>query len=357
MRIMNKTKLCLALASVALAPVFAHAAPASAGGIGGTYQVVTKYPVTGAEGWDYLAFDGKRSRLFISRVRHVQVMDTKTGKLIGEIPDTDGVHGIVFDQDLKLGFTSNGKANTVTVFNLDTLATVDTIKVSGVKPDFIYFEPTKKRVYTSNAGSDNISAIDPVTRKVVATIALDGNPEAMVSDKDGSHLFVNVENKNELAKIDVKAGKVVATWPMPACDEPTGIAFDKKHDRVFSVCHSASMMVVDAKTGNIVSQVETDKLADAAYFDEKQSLIYSTDGAGSLMVVHQDKPDAYTVQSKVATMLGAKTLAVDPKTHRAYTISAQFGPAPAPTAENPHPRGAIVPDSVVILVAEPTASK
>jgi YVTN family beta-propeller protein len=355
MRIMKKTPLCIALAGAILAPALAQAAPAA--GIGGTYKVVAQYPIGGSEGWDYLAFDGKRSRLFISRARHVQVLDTKTGKLMGEIADTDGVHGIAFAQDLKLGFTSNGKANTVSVFNLDTLAPVDTIKVTGVKPDFIFYEPAHRRIYTSNGGSANITAIDAATRKVVATIELGGSPEAIVSDKEGRNLFVNLEDKNELVKIDAKAGKVVARWSIAACDAPTGLAFDSKHARLFSVCHSGNMMVVDAKTGNIVSQMAKDKLADAADFDAKQGLVYSSNGEGSLTVMHQDTPDAYTMLGQIATMKGAKTMAVDHQTHRIYTVSAQFSPAPAATAENPHPRPAVVPDTAVVIVAEPGAGK
>ncbi|MDB5776535.1 MAG: methylamine dehydrogenase heavy chain family protein [Herbaspirillum sp.] len=356
MRIINKTTLCMALTAGAIvAPDFAQAVQADS--IGASYKVAAQYPIGGSDGWDYMAFDGKRSRLFISRGRHVQVMDTKSGKLIGEIPDTDGVHGIAFAQDLKLGFTSNGKANTVSVFNLDTLAVVDTIKVSGVKPDFIYYEPAHKRIYTSNGGSANITAIDATTRKVVATIDLGGSPEAMVSDKGGRYLYVNLEDKNELLKIDAQAGKVVARWPIAACDAPTGLAFDTQHQRLFSVCHSANMMVVDAKSGKVVSTVASAKFADAAAFDPKQHLVYSSNGEGALMVVREDSPNAYTVQSKLTTMPGAKTMALDPKTHRVYLVSSQFSPAPAATAENPHPHPAIVPDTVVVLVAEPSTVK
>jgi YVTN family beta-propeller protein len=354
-RIMNKTALCMALTGAAFALGLTHSAQAAS--LGATYKVVAEYPLTGDEGWDYLSFDGKRNRLFISRQQHVQVMDTKTGKLVGEIADTAGVHGIAFAQDLKLGFTSNGKANTVTVFNLDTLAQVDTVKVTGVKPDFIFYEPAHKRIYTSNGGSANITAIDAVSRKVVATIDLGGAPEAIVSDKEGRHLFVNLEDKNEMVKIDTQAGKVVARWPMAACDAPTGLAFDRKNERLFAVCHSANMMVLDAKSGNIVKEVESGKLADAADFDAKEGLVYSSNGEGSLTVVHQDTPDTYTVQAKVSTMKGAKTMAVDHKTHRVYLASAQYSPAPAATAENPHPRPAIVPGSVKILVAEPKAGQ
>jgi YVTN family beta-propeller protein len=348
---MNKTALCIALAATTLG--LGHAAQAAS--IGASYQVVAQYPLTGTEGWDYLAFDGKRDRLFVSRARHVQVLDTKTGKLVGEIADTDGVHGVAFAQDLKLGFTSNGKANTVTVFNLDTLAPVDTIKVSGVKPDFIFYEPAHKRIYTSNGGSANITVIDAATRKVVATIDLGGSPEAIVSDKQGRNLFVNLEDKNELVKIDTQAGKVVARWPMAACEAPTGLAFDQKNERLFAVCHSANMMVLDAKSGKIVKEIASDAHADAASFDAKERLVYSSNGDGSLTVVHEDAPDTYTVLSKLPTLKGAKTMAVDPKTHRVYLVSAQFGPAPAATAENPHPRAPIVPDTVTVLVAAPTA--
>ena len=355
MHFKNKATFCMALAGTALA--FGPGEAAQAASIGASYQVVAKYPLTGAEGWDYLSLDAKRNRLFVSRGRHVQVMDTKTGKLVGEIADTDGVHGVAFVQDLKLGFTSNGKANTVTVFNLDTLATVDTIKVSGVKPDFIFYEPAHKRIYTSNGGSASISVIDPATRKEVATIDVGGVPEAIVSDKQGRNVFVNLEDKSELVKIDTQAGKVVARWPMAACESPTGLAYDWKNERLFAVCHSATMMVVDARSGKIVTQVANGAYADAASFDARERLVYSSNGEGSLTVVHQDTPDSYTVQAKVDTMKGAKTMALDPKTHRVYTVSAQFGPVPAATAENPHPRAPILADTVTVLVAEPKAGK
>jgi YVTN family beta-propeller protein len=353
MHTMKRAALCVALAGACLGLGLSQAAQAAS--IGASYQVVAQYPLTGSEGWDYLSFDGKRNRLFISRARHVQVMDTKTGKLVGEIADTDGVHGVAFAQDLKLGFTSNGKANTVTVFNLDTLAPVDTIKVTGIKPDFIYYEKAHKRIYTANGGSANLTAIDAATRKVVATIDLGGAPEAIVSDKQGRHLFVNLEDKNELVKVDTQEGKVVARWPMAACDAPTGLAFDWKDERLFAVCHNATMMVLDAKTGKIVKEVASGAYADAANFDAKEKLVYSSNGEGSLTVVHEDTPDTYTVLGKFDTMKGAKTMAVDHKTHRVYLVSAQFGPAPAATADNPHPRPPILPDTVKVLVAEPKA--
>ncbi|HZV67636.1 MAG TPA: hypothetical protein VFG03_22350 [Telluria sp.] len=353
MDFMNKSALCLALAGATLG--LGHGAHAA--DIGASYQVVAQYPLTGTEGWDYMALDAKRNRLFISRGRHVQVLDTKSGKLVGEIADTDGVHGIAFAQDLKLGFTSNGKANTVTVFKLDTLATVDTIKVSGVKPDFIFYEPAHKRIYTANGGSANLSVIDAASRKVVATIDLGGSPEAIVSDKQGRNVFVNLEDKNELVKVDTQAGKVVARWPMASCNAPTGLAYDQKNERLFAVCHSASMMVVDAKSGKVVAEVANGALSDAAGFDAKEGLVYSSNGEGSLTVVHQDTPDSYTVASKVETLKGAKTMALDPRTHRVYTVSAKFGPVPAASADNPHPRAPVLDDTVVVLVAAPKTAK
>ena len=316
------------------------------------YKIVARYPVAGVEGWDYIAVDSQRSHLFVSRSDHVQVIDTRSGELVANIAGTAGVHGVAFAQDLKLGFTSNGRSGTITVFELDSLKTIDTIKNVGAGPDSIMYYPPLQRIYSFNGKDQSVTVVDAATRKVIATLPTSGQPEFAVSDSLG-HVFFNVEDKNEIAVIDAQSSKIVQRWPMAACDGPSGLAIDDLHHRLFSVCGNQKMMVVDAVSGKTVATVAIGDRPDAAAFDPASGLVFVSNGGGTLTVVHEDTADKYTVTANLATQKGARTMALDPATHRVYLVSGTFGAAPAPTPANPRPRAPLLPDTFNVLVAAP----
>jgi len=327
-------------------------APAPAG----SYGVVARYEIGGAGGWDYLSVDEKRHRLYVSRGDHVQVLDTLSGKVVGDLPGTAGVHGIAIAGDLGLGFTSNGRAGSVTVFDLDTLAVVDTVKVTGENPDAILYEPFSKRVLTFNGRSANVTAIDAKTRKVVGTLAVSGKPEFAVSDERG-RAFVNIEDKNTLAVIDMASFSVSKEWPLGSCDSPTGLAIDRGRNRLFSVCGNRKMIVVDAASGKVVQELPIGDGVDGVEFDSRLGLAFSANGEGTLTVVKGDDAGRFSVAETVATQKRARTIALDSSTHRLYLPTASFGPAPAPSATQANPRAPMLPDSFVILVLAPGAPR
>jgi YVTN family beta-propeller protein len=341
------------LIAAGVASVLALAAAHAATGEPATqFEIAKHYGLDGAENWDYVAYDPVRHHLFVSRDTHVQVIDARTGKLFGEIENTDGVHGFAFVQDRKLGFVTNGRANTITVINLDTLKVVDTIKAAGPDPDGILYVPALHRVYVSNGHDKSVSAIDVATRKVVATMAVGGKPEALAADNHG-HVFVNVEDRGEIVEMDGKSSSVLAHWSIAPCEEPTGLAIDTTSERLFSVCANQRMEVVDAASGHPVAEVPIGGHPDAAAFDPALKLVFSSNGAdGTLTVVHEDDADHYAVAQNLPTLEGAKTMTLDAKGHRLYLVSSKFGPAPAATADNPHPRPSVIPGTFEVLVAQ-----
>lgn len=330
--------LTVSLAAIALAA----AAPG--------YHVVKTYKLGGEGGWDYLTADPDTHRLFISRGVHVIVLDTESGKQVGEIRDTPGVHGIALAPDLGKGFTSNGREGTVTVFDMSTLAPIGgKIKV-GDNPDAILYDPATKRVFTFNGRSHDATAIDAYEGKVLATIKLDGKPEFAASDAKGT-VFVNIEDKSELTAIDANKLEVKASWPLAPCQEPSGLAIDRKSRRLFSGCDNKMMAVVDADTGKVLATPAIGEGVDATAFDDDNGLAFASCGEdGVLTVVHEDSPNQFSVAENVKTEKGARTMALDAKTHNVYTVTAKFGPPPAATAQNPHPWPTIVPGTFEVLV-------
>ncbi|WP_187638581.1 YncE family protein [Paraburkholderia podalyriae] len=327
-----------------------HAAPIA----GHTqFELMKRYALSGNDRWDYVAYDAVRHHLFISRDNHVQVMDTVTGKQVGEIRNTDGVHGFAFVQKLRLGFITNGRADTITVVDLDTLKTVDTIKAGGPDPDGILYVPGLSRLYTSNGHDKSVSAIDPVTRKIVATMPVGGKPETAAADNQG-RIFVNVEDKGEIVEMDGKTNQVLAHWTLANCEEPSGLAIDTKTERLFTVCSNKHMMVIDANSGREVAQLPIGGHPDATAFDPVLKTAFSSNGEdGTLTVVHEDDANHFTVLQNMTTQQGAKSMALDSDHHRVYLVSAQFTPAAAATADNPHPRPGVAPDTFNVLVAQP----
>lgn len=313
------------------------------------YHVVKTYKVGGDGGWDYLLADPDTHRLYISRGTHVIVIDADTGKSVGDIADTPGVHGIALAQELGLGFTSNGREGTVSIFDIKTLATSNKVKVGGENPDAIIYDPATKRVFTFNGRSHDSTAIDAVTGKVVGTIKLDGKPEFAASDGRGE-VFVNIEDKSELTAIDANKLEVKNTWPLSPCTEPSGLAMDREHRRLFAGCDNKMMAVVDADNGKVLATPAIGEGVDATRYDSGTGLAFASCGEGLLTVIKEESPDKFTVVENVPTQKGARTMALDTKTHTVYTVTAKFGPPPAATTGNPHPWRSIVPDTFVVLV-------
>jgi YVTN family beta-propeller protein len=331
---------------LAMASAAASAAPAADSGL----AVQQRWQVGGPGGWDYLSLDSSGQRLFVSRGSRVDVVSTQSGKVVGTIPDTNGVHGIALAEDLRRGYTSNGKANSVTAFDLDSLKTIQEAKVPGSNPDAILYEPTAKHVFTFNGKSKDVTVLDAVTLQIAATLPVPDKPEFAVDDGAG-HIYVNIESDpGQMVVIDSRALSVQDTWPLPGCASPSGLAIDRIHQRLFSVCDGKVMVVTDGKTGHQVARVAIGGQPDAAAYDSKRGLVFSSNGDGTLTAARQDSPDRYRVISALATQRGARTMALDPVSGKIYLATAEFGPTPPATPDQPHPRPSLVADSFTILV-------
>ena len=311
---------------------------------------MNQYKVGGEGGWDILTVDPDTHRLYYGRGTRMQVLDLETGKVIGEIPDLPGIHGVALAPGLNRGFTSNGRDSSVTIFDLKTLAVLGRVPV-GRNPDAIIYEPVTKRILVFNAGSRSATAIDAASGTVVGTVALDGRPEFAVADGRGK-VFVNLEDSSAVAGFDAKSLKVESRWPLVGGEGPSGIALDRVHHRLFSVCGNEKMVVLDSRTGKVVASLPIGKGPDGAEFDPGTGLAFSPNGEGTLTVIHEDSADKFSVVGTVTTQRGARTMALDPKTHRLYLAAASYGEAPAPTADRPHPRPPMLPDSFVMLVLD-----
>ena len=313
------------------------------------YHLLKKYVLGGEGGWDLLAFDSAANRLYISRGTHVMVVDPDTGAVVGDIPNTPRVHGIAIAPEFGKGFTSNGGDATVTIFDLKTLKTLGQVKV-GKNPDAIIYDPASKRIFSFNGGSNDATAIDAKSGTVAGTVALGGKPELAVADERGK-IFVNLEDKNAVVEFDSRKLAVDATWPLAPGEEPTGIAMDRKHHRLFVACANKLMAVVNADNGKLVTTFPIGNGPDGAAFDSDRQLVFSPNGAdGTLTVVHEESADKFNVVENIATQKGARTLDLDQRNHRVFVVTAEFGPTPAPTAERPRPRPPMVPGSFTLLV-------
>jgi len=297
---------CLPCATHAAATV--SAAPEAPG-----YALKQRWALGDAGKYDYLAIDATHHRLFLTRGDRVQVLDLPSGKVTGEIGATAGVHGVAFAPELKLGFTSNGRANSVTVFDLDTLQVKREVKVSGANPDTILYEPASRKLYTFNGKSADVTVFDAASMKVLATIPVGGRPEFAVADGAGK-IYFNIEDKGRIGVLDIASDKLLASWSLAGCEEPSGIAIDAAHARLFSVCQNRVMLVTDAKTGVHVADVAIGEHPDAALYDAATATVFSSNGAGggSLSVIHQIDADHYAPALSVATEKGARTMAIDP---------------------------------------------
>jgi DNA-binding beta-propeller fold protein YncE len=316
------------------------------------YRVTARIPVVEDGSWDFLTVDAAARRLYVTHGTRVQVLDIDADTLVGEIPNTPGVHGVAVAPDLGRGFTSNGRTASVTIFDLRTLATLDSVKVSGDGPDAIVYDSASRRVFTFNGRTHNATAIDAATGRVVGTIPLSGKPEVAVADGAG-RIFVNIEDRSELSALDPNALTVVATWPLPGCQEPSGLALDRAHRRLFVVCSNSRMLVVNADGGSVVATLPIGARVDGTAFDPATQLAFSSNGEGTMTVIAEETPDRYRVVGNVPTERGARTVALDPRTHRVFTATAQLTPPEPATETNPHPRPGIVPGTFVVLVLSP----
>jgi len=335
----RRTSILLSLALVAVTS--AHAADRSP----------QRWPVGGAGGWDYLTLDAPTHRLFVTHSDRVVVLDTADGRALGTIGGTDGVHGVAIDRDGGKGYASNGRANSVTKFDLASLRVEATYPVSGTNPDAILFDTATHEVWTFNGRSHDATALAP-DGKVVATVPLDGKPEFAVTDGAG-RIFVNDEDHATLKVIDARNHRVAATWQLDACESPSGLAFDAAHHRLFSVCRNRHMAVTDSESGRHVATVPIGSGPDGAAFDATTGFVYSSNGAdGTLTVVRERTPDRFDVEATLPTQKSARTLALDPAAHRVYLAAASFEPAPAAKEGQAPQRPPMVPDSFCILVVD-----
>ena len=299
---------------------------------------VEKFDIKGEGGTDYVAVEAATGRVFVSRSTHMMVVDGATGKVLGDIPNTPGVHGAGIVTKAGHGFTTNSGDQTVTMFDLKTLAVIKQIKVGPGLDGIMYDEPDDKIILTNHSRpTGTLTAIDPGTGDIVATVELeDTAPEGAAADGKG-HIFVNNESKNTMQVIDVKTWKATASWPLAPCDGPTGIAYDKASNRVLAGCTETSV-VVNPDTGKVVASIPNGTRVDALGWDPAKKLVFIPNGGeGNVTVAHQDSPDKYTVVATVPTFAGAKTICVDPTTHNAYLFQPERGPAPAPAADAPPP--------------------
>jgi YVTN family beta-propeller protein len=310
------------------------------------YKMIKKISMGGEGGWDYLTMDADARRLYVTRFNRVTVLDPDTGKIVGEIAGTTGVHGVALVPQTNHGYTSNGGDASVTVFDLTTLKEIAKIKV-GARPDAILYDPASERVFTFNAGSKDATAIDVKTQKVAGAVKLEGKPESAVADEKGM-VFVNMEDKNQVVAFDSRDLKVKSRWDLEGCEEPTGMAMDRASRRLFVTCHNDKMAILDADTGKIIATPPIGKGTDFCTFDPDTKLAFSSNGDGTLTVVEEETPDKFTVVANVKTESGARTMALDSKTHSIYLCTAKQ--KPAPPGQGQRGRRAYEPGSFVVLV-------
>jgi len=333
-------------AALALFAAFAFAAllhgKATPAGPSG-YQVVKSVPVAGDGSWDYVTVDSEARRIYISHATKVVVLDADSFAVVGEIPDTQGVHGIALAPDLGRGFTSNGRAGTATMFDLKTLGTVGSVN-TGKNPDAIVYDSVTKRVLTFNGGSKDATAFGGADGTVLGTLPLGGRPEFAVADGKGK-IFANIEDTSELVEIDAQALKILHRWPLKPCESPSGLSMDQKNRRLFAGCENKMMAVVDADSGKVIATPAIGDGVDATAFDPKTGFALSSNGEGTLTVVKQEGPDKYSVLENVPTKKSARTMGLDLKTHTVVLPAAEFLPP-----KEGERRGTMKPGTFVLLV-------
>jgi DNA-binding beta-propeller fold protein YncE len=316
----------------------------------GSYRIARADTLGGDGFWDCLTYDGAGHRLFVARQNRVMVVDSERGKLLAEIPGLDRAHGVALDYTTGRGFATSGADSSVTMFDLKTLDVLGKIPVDK-DADIVIYDPASKRIFTMNGDSRTSTVIDPAAGKRIGTILLGAAPEFAVSDGSGK-LYVNFEDSSAVAEIDASAMKVIRQWSLDPGNSPTGLAIDRAHHLLFSTCHNKLMVISDAVAGHVVATVPIGEGVDGCAFDPETDLAFAScgGGTGTLAIVHEDSPDRFSVVANVSTRRGARTLALDEKTHRIFTVTSDFGPAPAATKEQPRPRPSMVPGTFTLLV-------
>lgn len=312
------------------------------------YRLVKTVTLGGEGGWDYFEVDPATSRVFIPRGTHIQVVDPD-GKQVADVSGVHEAHAIAFAPDLKRAFLSTD--HSVTVLDTDKLKVLREVKLpNGRDPDAILYDPATKRVFTFNGGGGNDTiAIDAETGKVLGSLPLGGKPEFAQADGSG-RVYVNVEDKSQITAFDAKTLKALDTWPIAPCKEPSGLAIDVAHQRLFAGCHNQLMTVVDYSNGKVVATIPIGKGVDANRFDPATGMAFASCGDGTITVAHEDSPDKYSVAQTIATQRGARTMTVDPSNHDVYTVTAEFGPAPKATPDHPHPWPTIISKTFKLLI-------
>lgn len=309
------------------------------------YHLIKTVPIGGEGGWDYVTVDSPAHRLYVSHGNKIVVVDISAGTIVGEIPDTAGVHGFAVAPDLGRGFSSNGRANTSTIVDLKTLKTIGSVATGG-NPDAIYYEPTRHEVYTMNGRGQSATVFDARTGVVTATIPLGGKPEALVQDVAAKRLYVNMEDTGAIAVIDITTHTLAATWPITGCADPTGLGFDPKSHRLFSACGNQVMAVTDSTNGTHVTSAPIGNGADGAAFDPATGLAFASNGSdGTVTIAHLDGPNTLTVVQTLKTAVSGRTMILDPVTHEIFVPAGDTTPNPSGTG-----RAVSVPGTLKILM-------
>jgi DNA-binding beta-propeller fold protein YncE len=312
------------------------------------YSLFKKTVIGGEGGWDYLSVDAKNRRLYISHSTKVEILNADTHEKVGEIPDLKGVHGVIAVPKAGRGITTNGRSNTATIFDLKTLKTIVELP-TGKNPDALLYDEFSKRVFIFNHSDTTTTVIDIEAGKVVGTVGVGGSVlEAGATDGKGT-IFLNLEDAHEIVSFDAKTLAIKNRWNIAPCEEPTGMAYDAKTKRLFSVCHNGFMMVIDSEKGNIVAQLPIGKRVDGVVFDPKSKRAFSSNGEGTITVVEEISANEFKVVETIKTEVGARTIAFDSKTKHVFVSTAQYGETPAPTAEVPNPRPKVIPGTFMIL--------
>jgi len=314
---MLKRALCLGAVLILSCALCAAAAPA------GGFSIVKKIPIAGTGSWDYLSVDEAARRLYVSHGTQVEVIDIDALTVVGNVPKTPGVHGIALAPELGRGFVSNGQASTVTIFDLKTLKPIADVP-TGQKPDAIIYDPATSRVFAFNGGSNSATAIDAASGKVAGTVDLQGGPEFAAADGNG-FVYDNLEDESLVLKINSRELKVEQRWPTAPCSSPSSMAMDRASRRLFIGCRSKVMAVLNADTGKVITTLPIGDHVDATAFDAETKLIFNSNGEGTISVIHEDGPDKYSLVETVKTAPRAKTMALDPKTHRLFLSTAENG--------------------------------
>ena len=309
------------------------------------FHILKTFHIQSAGGWDYIAIGPGNNRLYVSHGTQVNILDQTTGDSVGVIENTTGVHGIAFDKSQNKGFTSNGRLNNVTVFDLITNKVIAQIP-TGQNPDAIFYEPFSKKIITCNGRGKNLSIIDPVENKLIDSVAVGGKPETAVSNGEGK-LYVNIEDKNEIVAVNTKTFKVEAHWSIAPAEEPTGLVFDKTTNRLFAGCGNKLLAVVNAANGKVIATLPIGDGCDGAAFDPETKTIFTSNGEGTMSVFHEKSADKVEPVATVATKRGARTIAIDEQTHLIYMPTAEFE-KPDPAAPNARPK--MIPGTFQVLV-------